>query len=300
MAGSICGPIAWADLVHLHSNGLLIDVAGVVARRLRKPTVVTLYGTDVWHYDAVRHKRFRTVVLSAAHRIFYSRALLEHARPRGLAPDPSSVIYAPVDRSFHAPTDRERQDFRRKLVGESSRVIVTVKRLHPVGGHRDLVAAMPEVLRRYPDAQLVLVGDGELRTSLEAQVRDRELQHHIRFAGVIDNQALWQYYAAADLFVLPSHLESWGTVMLEALACETPVVASDTPGAQEVHSHFPEAVTLFETGNAPALAGAVTAALDRPSRTGEPARRLLAERFSPATCAARYRAVYEEARAARA
>ena len=97
-----------ADLAHLHSNGLIVEVASLLARWRTTPGIITLYGTDIWHHDPVVHRRFAEVVTGAAHRIFYSRALLTHARSLGLAVDPSTVIHAPVAGLFRTVSDEER------------------------------------------------------------------------------------------------------------------------------------------------------------------------------------------------
>ena len=287
--------IAASDLVHLHGNGFIIDVGQFVAARYRKPCVITLYGTDVWHHDPARHARFGRVVRAAASRVFYSRGLRDFATNLGLAADPSSVIYAPVPSTFHA-VDADRRDALRRDLGIGDRpLLLTVKRLHPVGGHEDLLRGMPAILRECPDAQLWLAGEGELRPALEAMTRDLGIGSHVRFLGLVDNDVLWRHYAAADLFVLPSRLESWGTVMLEALACGTPVVATATAGAREVQNLFPADVALAEAGNTDALSAVVTARLREARRTDPATLRVLREQFSPSRCAVEYLRVYEEA-----
>ena len=285
--------IAGADLVHLHGNGLIVEVAGRLAARRGVPYVITLYGTDVWHHDARRHGRFAAIVRGAAHRVFYSRALLEFGRPLGLADEPASVIYAPVAPTFRPAAGDERDRLRQRLGAGAGPILVTVKRLHPVAGHEDLLRAMPDIVRAFPGVSLWLAGDGPLRPSLEALTRDLDLSSHVRFLGAQPNETLWQYLTAADCFVLPSRLESWGTVMLEALACGTPVVATDTGGGQEVRSYFPDDVTLCERENPGSLASAVLTSLRASHRTGEATAGLLRARFSPAACAAQYLKVYE-------
>jgi glycosyltransferase involved in cell wall biosynthesis len=106
---------------------------------------------------------------------------------------------------------------------------------------------------------------------------------------------LWKYYVAADLFVLPSHVESWGTVMLESMACGTPVVATDTVGGTEVRQNFPDDVTLVPREDSERLADAVLRALT-PSRRVSPATMLrVASEFTVAACAAQYLDVYRKA-----
>jgi len=122
---------------------------------------------------------------------------------------------------------------------------------------------------------------------------DLGIASHVRFLGRVDNDVLWRCYAAADVFVLPSRLESWGTVMLEALACGTPVVATATAGAREVQSHFPTDVALVEIGKADAIAAAVNRRLLDARRTEPATLSALRERFSPQRCAAEYLGVYE-------
>lgn len=284
-----------SDLVHLHGNGFMIEVGQFVAARYRKPYVITLYGTDVWHHEPARHARFGRVVRDSACRAFYSRGLRDFARNLGLAPDPSTVIYAPVPSTFQAVEADRRHALRRELGLGDRPLLLNVKRLHPVGGHEDLLRSMPAILSECPDVQLWLAGDGKLRPALEALTRGLGIESHVRFLGLVDNEVLWRYYAAADLFVLPSRLESWGTVMLEALACGTPVVATATAGAREVQDLFPADVALAEPGNAHALAAVVTARLHEDRRTDPATQCVLRERFSVSRCATEYLRLYEEA-----
>ena len=287
--------VARADIVHLHSNGLIVEAAGDVARRLRRPYVITLYGTDVWHHSHVHHRRFARVVQEASHRAFYSHALLEFARQLDLAPEPSSVIYAPVTSDFHGETDERRAALKQSLGVDDAPMLLTVKRLHPVAGYHDFIHAMPAIVSHQPNVRLLIAGEGELRATLESQIAEVGMQDHIQLLGLVPNQELQRYYAAADLFVLPSHLESWGTVMLEALACGTPVVASNTAGASEVRSLFEEDVQLFPLGDTAALSRAVLDRLARPTRVHAATRSSLENQFSTSGCLRQYLTVYRQA-----
>ena len=164
-----------ADLVHLHSNGLIVEVAELLARRRAKPFIVTLYGTDIWHHDPRRHRRFAGVVKSAGHRVFYSRALMTHARTLGLAPEPSTVIYAPVADPFCPLPDEERRQIRRELAAGDGQLLLTVKRLHEVAGYPDLISAMPAVIADHPQATLWIIGEGDRRPELERRVAELRL-----------------------------------------------------------------------------------------------------------------------------
>ena len=284
-----------ADVVHLHSNGLLIEVAGGIARRTSPPSVITLYGTDVWDHDETRHARFRKVVRSASMRVFYSQALLDFARPLGLADGPARVVYAPVDAVFDRVDDVARVEIRRHLGVSDRRVVLTVKRLHPVAGYLDALEAFQALIQDVPDALWVIAGYGDLRESLEAETRARGLADHIRFLGLTAQSELPSWYRAADVFLLASRLESWGAVTLEALACGTPVVATATAGSSEVHRLFPDDVTLVPVGDAPALARETRRALAAPRRGTEATSRRLDDEFRIGPAAAAYLDIYEQA-----
>ncbi len=284
-----------SDLVHFHSSGFIIEVGQWLAQRFHKPYVATLYGTDISAHEPGRHARYGNVVRQAAVRVFYSRGLMEHAARLGLAPEPSLVIYAPVSADFRPADAQTRATLRRELGAGDEPVLFTVKRLDPVAGHDTLLRAMPEILRRHPTATLWLAGDGVLRQALEATCRDLGILSHVRFLGRLKNESLAKYYTAADVFVLPSQVESWGTVMLESMACGTPVVTTDTVGGLEVSEKFPEDVSVSPRGDARLLAEAVSLALDQRRRTSPETLEHVRRDFSVAACASQYLAVYRQA-----
>jgi teichuronic acid biosynthesis glycosyltransferase TuaC len=291
--------IGASDLIHLHGNGFIVEIGAWLAKRHRKPYVITLYGTDISAYDATRNARFGRVVREAACRVFYSRGLLQHAERIGLSPHPSTVIYAPVNSAFHPVDEETRQSIRRQLGITDEPLLLTVKRLHPVAGHEIVLRAMPSILAAFPNTRLWIAGDGPLRGELERQAQDLKIQSHVRFLGRLDNTSLPRYYAAADLFVLPSEVESWGTVMLEALACGTPVVTTDTIGGVEVRDRFPEDVQVVQKGRPEDLAAAVCVELQQRRRTTGDALRRIQTAFSVDACATQYLDVYKGALGAR-
>ena len=287
--------IGRANVAHLHSNGLLVEVAGRTARRLRVPAVVTLYGTDVWEHDRRRHRRFRDVVRDAAERVFYSRALRDFAAPLGLADAPSRVIYAPVDDVFQAPDDDARAALRRELGVADRRVILTVKRLHTVAGYDVAIRAMTAIARALPDVLWIIGGYGTLQAEIEAAIARERLDRHVRLLGLTPQADLPRWYAAADVFLLASRLESWGAVTLEALACGTPVVATATAGSSEVHSLFPDDVRLVPVDDADGLARETIARLGRHRRTTDATLRRIDAELRVGAAASAYLDVYRGA-----
>ena len=133
---------ASADLLHLHSNGLIIEAAARWARRRKMPYVLTLYGTEIWHYK--RHwpiDLFTAAYRHAARVTFYSERLLDHARAQGLDRDGLSVIYPAVSESFGVGDSADRAERRQRLGIRERLLIVNVKRLHPLAGQRFLLEA---------------------------------------------------------------------------------------------------------------------------------------------------------------
>jgi glycosyltransferase involved in cell wall biosynthesis len=291
------GTIRDADLVHVHSNGLLPEVGAAIAARLRKPTVLTLYGTEIWHY----RKRFGPDLFTRAYRAasavtFYSQRLLDRARDAGLERVNLEVIYPPVAESF-AHHDAAARDAARAALGIRARhLLVNVKRLHPLAAQRVLIEALPAVLRDHPDTHLVICGAGTLLAELQSVARSSGVDRHVTFAGLVDNAQVARYCAAADLFVLPSLLEALPTVAVEALASGTPVVSSDNPGGVELHGVFGDDVRVVPREDTAALAAAIAARLAAADRTSPRTRALIEERFRPAAVAARYFDLYTRVR----
>jgi glycosyltransferase involved in cell wall biosynthesis len=102
-----------------------------------------------------------------------------------------------------------------------------------------LVLAFASVAAERPDLRLVIGGKGPLAGELEAQVRCLGLQEKVSLVGFIPEERLASYYAAADLFVLPTRmLEGFGLVTVEAMACGTPVCGTPVGGTQEILAGF--------------------------------------------------------------
>ena len=153
-------------------------------------------------------------------------------------------------------------------------------------------------LRELPDVTLLIVGDGDLRPSYERQAREMGLSNRVHFAGRVANAQLPHYYALANVAVLPSttRSEAFGLVLLEAMACGTPVVASRLPGVRTVVSEGVDGL-LAEPGDPANLAVQIRTILAEPARAtdmGAAGRRKVEERFDWSHIAARLEALYAE------
>lgn len=290
--------IARADVVHVHSNGLVPEVAALLARRADKPVVLTLYGTEIWHY---RPRRFGPDLFTRAYRgassvTFYSERLRAHAQGLGLTRRGMDVIYPPVAPAFAYHDEAAQADARADLGIANRHVLVNVKRLHPLAGQRHLIEAMNEVVRVHPDTRLIICGTGPLLGELQAIARSSGVERHVTFAGLVDNALVARYVAAADLFALPSLLEALPTVAVEALACGTPVLSTDNPGGLELNDVFGPDVSIVPREQPLALAAAIVHFLRHKRRTLPATRETIARGFRAEAAASQYRAIYEKVR----
>jgi glycosyltransferase involved in cell wall biosynthesis len=285
-----------ADVVHVHSNGLLAELAVLLARRAGTPVVLTLYGTEIWHYAPKKFgpDLFTRAYHAASYVTFYSERLMGRAQELGLARRHSRTVYPPVSEAFAWHDEGAQREARDSLGIQSTHLLLNVKRLHPLAGQRYLIEAMNEVIRLHPHTRLVICGTGPLLDELKSVARSAGVERHVTFAGMIDNTAIARYCAAADLFVLPSLLEALPTVAVEALASGTPVLSSDNPGGLELNDVFGPDVTVVPREQPMALAAAIGYFLRHKRRTLGATRTAIEREFSPAAVAAQYHEIYTE------
>ena len=181
---------------------------------------------------------------------------------------------------FEGQLNRHSSEAARRALGldPTLRAVGLVGRFDEQKGHRFLVEAAPAILQQAGPLQFILVGSGPLQREIETLVEQKGLRDHFVFAGFQRDVPSW--IKAFDLAVMPSLYESAGLVLLECLAQECPVVASDLPCFRE---HVGDnACSFVPAGNAGALAEAVIADLRNPEGSRMVAQRaaaLVRERF---------------------
>jgi glycosyltransferase involved in cell wall biosynthesis len=159
-------------------------------------------------------------------------------------------------------------------------IVGNVAALVPHKGQRHLVEAAALVVRHVPDARFVIVGEGELRSALERQIKDRHLEKHVLLAGFRPD--VLSVHKAFDVFVMSSVTEGLGTSLLDAMACGKPVVATTAGGIPEVVKHGDTGL-LVPPRDHEAMAEALVTMLKDSAlrqRMGEAARALVREKFS--------------------
>lgn len=246
--------------------------AVLLGRHLGRPVTVTARGSDL--NVLPRFALPRRMILWAAGRadglITVCQALKDKLVALGVAADRVRVLRNGVDLAQFRLEDRQRL---RADLGLSAPLLLSVGGLVPLKGH-DLVI---RALALMPEAALVIAGEGPERKALGGLVSDLGLAARVRFVGRVDHGDLGRYYGAADALVLASSREGWPNVLLEAMACGTPVVASNVGGMPEVVAAA-EAGLLLRERTPQAIVAAVRHLLGAPPDRART--RAYAERFS--------------------
>lgn len=180
-----------------------------------------------WFETASLHRANRVIVLSECARL--------QALALGTPLDKLRLIPGGSDlQRFFPKGSREDARLRLGLPAEGP-LLVTVRRLVPRMGLEPLITAMGEVLAVHPGARLVIGGRGPEQANLETQIDRLGFAGRVILAGFIPDEALADYYRAADLFVLPTTaLEGFGLVTVDALACGTPVLGTPVGATSEI------------------------------------------------------------------
>lgn len=200
-----------------------------LGRYFNKPVVITARGSDISLIPRhpVPRRLIQWAAANAAHVITVCDALKTELGVLGADPARITPLRNGVDLKHFRPADREPIRARLALEGFT---LLSVGHLVPLKGHDLVVGALPLL----PDATLMIAGDGPERPRLESLARELGVEQRVRFLGVVSQPELADYYNAADALVLASSREGWANVLLEAMACGTPVVASRVWGTPEV------------------------------------------------------------------
>jgi len=120
-----------------------------------------------------------------------------------------------------------REEMRREFhVGQNTKVVLFVHWLSPRKGAQHLVRIALEVKRSIPDVLFLIVGTGPYMETLKREIIENGLEDSFRLVGSVPNQEIPEYYAIADVFIMPSDEEAFGRVLLEAMAMGVPIVAT--------------------------------------------------------------------------
>jgi phosphatidyl-myo-inositol dimannoside synthase len=245
------------DLVLFTHLNLARAAAGLRPLGLCAPYAIWLHGLEAWQ----EHSRWKRLTLSHASRVFTVSNYT-----KGIVVDRYHRLHS---RTTAIPLALE-PDFVEEAAGAGPRAagpprILTVSRLVPgerLKGVDVAIRAMPEILRRVPEAQLDVIGDGPDRGHLTRIAADLGVRNQVSFRGAVDHCTLVEAYRDADVFLLPSRTEGFGLVFLEAMAYGTPVVGLREGAVPEV---VRDGTTGFLLDGDSEVAGAVVQLLRDPA-----------------------------------
>jgi phosphatidylinositol alpha-1,6-mannosyltransferase len=234
------------------------------------PYVVGAHGFDYWLSTVpLAHALMKGMTARASRvAVMCSRFIARRVRT-AVPPDvPVSVLYPGADLERFRP-DLPTDDLRERHGLGDRPVVVCVSRLVARKGQDVLIRSMRDVLRRVPEAALVIVGSGPREGALR-RLAERAPNRSVVFTGEVSERDLPRYYVLGDVFAMPCRtrlggmeVEGWGNVFVEAAACGRPVVVGDSGGARETLVHG-ETGILVDGRDVAGVADAVATILEDP------------------------------------
>lgn len=243
-----CLPAMWRlrhhfafDIIDAHfayPDGYAATLLGLL---FKVPVTITLRGTEVSHSHKRFHRRRMVKAMQRATRIFaVANALKRLAVSLGLEADKIMLVGNGVDTTKFFPSDKAEA---RTTLGlpKNALVLVTVGGLVERKGFHRVIELMPALSIHFPNLHYLVVGgpcpEGDWGSRLKQMVAKLGLSESVHFLGPLSPEALRVPLSAADVFVLPSRNEGWANVLLEAMACGLPVIATHVGGNREVVSN---------------------------------------------------------------
>jgi N-acetyl-alpha-D-glucosaminyl L-malate synthase BshA len=243
------------DLLHVH-YAIPHASAAFLAKQILKeqgieiPVITTLHGTDITLVG--KDSTFNPVVTFSINQSDGVTAVSESLKQDTLEHfdirQDVEVIPNFIDLNRFSRSDKDH--FRKALAPEGEKIMIHTSNFRKVKRVQDAVLAFDKV-RKKVKSKLLLVGDGPERTSIEALCREIGSCNDVRFLGKQDK--IEELLAIADIFLMPSESESFGLAALEAMACEVPVVSSNTGGIPEINIHG-ETGFLSDVGDTESMA----------------------------------------------
>lgn len=214
----------------------------LMGKFLEVPKKIALtHGHEVWWAKVPPFNLAMRLIGNSVDHLTYLGEFTKREISKGLSAKARSAMIqiAPgIDTQVFKPIDAT--ELRNNLGLSDKPVIVSVGRLVPRKGQDQLIRALPAILKRIPNAHLLLVGSGNYQRKLEKLVAANSLQDSVTFTGRVNYDDLMRYICAGDIFAMPSRsrlggleVEGLGIVYLEASACGLPVLGGDSGGAPD-------------------------------------------------------------------
>jgi teichuronic acid biosynthesis glycosyltransferase TuaC len=219
------------DAHYFYPDGV---AAALLASWLGKPFIVTARGSDVNIIGRFRlpGAQMRWAARRAAANIAVSVSLADIITGWGIDPSLVHVLRNGVDCDVFRPVEPAYARAALQLRGDP--LLLAVGNLVPLKRHAIAIDTLEALMPAFPGISLLIVGEGPELGELRRHAARRGVSGRVNFTGAVAQSSLPMYYSAADVMLLPSEREGWPNVVLESLACGTPVVASDVGGLREI------------------------------------------------------------------
>jgi glycosyltransferase involved in cell wall biosynthesis len=285
----------------IHSHWIVPQgiVAGLLRRSFKIPVLLTVHGGDAFAFGNWLGRFFKRLSLRGADACTVNSSYTLNAIKKLYEHIPGHVIPMGVDvETFSAGAQ---PDALRQQLAVTGRMILFVGRLVEKKGLLHLIQAMPRVLGHFPDAVLVIIGEGASRPTMEQLSKSLGIASSLRFLGRLPNQALPQYYRAADVFVGPSIVdpggdtEGLGIVFLEAAAAGVPIIGTAIGGSADILVNGITGIVV-PPADPVQLAAAIIRALEDPEsrkQLAENAKNLVQNQFSWRQVARQFSALFQ-------
>lgn len=262
------------DVIHLHGFGHgLIDIAAILCLFVKqKRYILTLHGFPHsplesggimgFLYRAYLSTFGKFLLRKADRVIAVSQSIKDESISLGLEPERVVVIPNGVDLISYSSYMSSASITQKLGTYKDDFLLVAVGILHVRKGFQFLIMALPSILKCHPEARVIIVGrDGGYGENLKKLSEELGVVEKVSFTGFLDSDSKRRFMNMADVFVIPSLVEPFGLVALEAMACGKPIVATEVEGLGEILENERTAL-LIKPGNGEQLAGAIIRLID--------------------------------------
>jgi glycosyltransferase involved in cell wall biosynthesis len=261
------------DIIHAHyatSYGILGALSG------KHPFILSFWGTDVFDFPkrSFIHRLFIKFIIKKADILLSASDVMKHEIHKYSG---KSVEVVPLGIDTDTYYNFKKRDNDTFTIG-------IIKSLETYYGIENLIKAFAIIVNQYPNKKfrLLIVGDGSKKEDYKNLVRHLKIESLVEFPGKVNQDVVPVFHNKIDLFVCPSLSESFGVSVLEASACEVPVIVSNVGGLPEVVRHN-ETGIILQMNNTENLVKAISFFLDNPvklSEFGRNGRRFVEEKFN--------------------